>query len=179
MGGMETRDDSAVVWRLGSQSTSIRLPDIGGGVLKIDVMLEITVDPNGQPREHSEDNPTPNIIVLQATIFNDRLASDETIEVFAVWISGLLRENMEVTTFENSGKIKTINWSTASGNRKQWQRLMQPRNPTWVYIDDCYWLTESWGDVVGLEEFGWFLGKPHNQLVPGFFSPSSQMPSFR
>jgi len=98
------------------ESTNVRLPDIGGSKPTINSTSEISVDPNGQPRESGEDSPTPDIEIFGATAFDDLLASDETIETFALRIgecSGLLRATMEVTTLEDPGEIETI-------NRKRW-----------------------------------------------------------
>jgi hypothetical protein len=70
------------------------------------------VDPDGKPRESGEDSRTPDIKILGATAFDDLLASDETIETFALRsgeCSGLLGATMEVTTLENPGEIETIN----------------------------------------------------------------------
>ena len=103
------------------ESTNIRLPDIGGSTLMINSTSEIPVDPDGKPKENSEDSPTPDIEILGATAFDDLLASDETIDTFALQIgecSGLLGATMEVTTLENPGEIETINpkhWTSAQG----------------------------------------------------------------
>jgi len=50
----------------------------------INLTSEIPVDPDGKPRESSEDSPTSDIEILRATAFKDFLASDETIETFAL-----------------------------------------------------------------------------------------------
>jgi hypothetical protein len=79
------------------------------------------MDPDGKPRESGEDSPTPDIEILGATAFDDLLASDETIETFALRIgecSGLLGATMEVTTLGNPGEIETINpkrWTSEQG----------------------------------------------------------------
>jgi len=79
------------------------------------------VDPNRKPRESGEDSPTPDIEILGATAFDDLLASDKTIETFALRIgecSGLLGATMEVTTLEDPGEIETINpkcWTSEQG----------------------------------------------------------------
>jgi hypothetical protein len=79
------------------------------------------VDPDGTPCESDEDSSTPDIEILAATAFDDLLASDETIETFALRIgecSGLLGATMEVTTLENPGEIETINpkcWTSEQG----------------------------------------------------------------
>jgi hypothetical protein len=95
-----------------AESTNIRLPDIGGSTTTINSTSEIPVDPDGQPRESGEDSTTPDIEILGATAFEYLLASDDTIEIFALRIgecSGLLGATMEVTTLENTGEIETIN----------------------------------------------------------------------
>jgi hypothetical protein len=66
------------------ECTNVRLPDIGGSTPTINSTSEFPVDPNGQPRESSEDSPTPDIGILGATAFDDLLASDESIETFAL-----------------------------------------------------------------------------------------------
>ena len=47
---------------------------------------------------------------------------------------------MEVTTLEDADEIETINTSAGRANREQWWLLWQKRNPTWVYLNDCYQL---------------------------------------
>jgi len=102
------------------ESTNVRMPDIGRSMPMINSTSEIPADPDGNPRESSDDSPTPNIEILGATAFDDRLASDETIEIFALRIgecSGL-GGTMEVTTLENPGEIETINpkrWTSEQG----------------------------------------------------------------
>jgi len=94
------------------ESTNVRLPDIGGSMPTINSMSEISVDPDGERRESGEDSPTRDIEILGATAFDDLLASDETIETFAIQIgecSGLLGATMEVTTLEDPGEIETVN----------------------------------------------------------------------
>jgi len=46
-------------------------------------------------------------------------------------------------------------------------------------LNDCYWLAESRREVVGLAGFGSFLGEPLDPQVPGFLSPSSQIPNLK
>jgi hypothetical protein len=105
----------------GDESTNVRLPDIGGSTPTINSTSEIPMDPDGKPRESGEDSPTPDIEILGATAFDDLLASDETIETFALRIgecSGLLGATMEVTTLGNPGEIETINpkrWTSEQG----------------------------------------------------------------
>jgi hypothetical protein len=83
--------------------------------------LEIPADIDGHSRESGEDCPTPDIVILGATTFDDLLASDETIETFAIPIgecSGLLGATMEVTTLDNPREIETINpkrWTSKQG----------------------------------------------------------------
>jgi len=138
------------------ESTNIRLPDIGDSTLTISSTSEIAVDPDGKPRESGEDSPTPDIGILGATAFDNLLASDETIETFALCVgecSGLLEATMEVTTLEDSGEIVTI-------NPKCWMSEQ-----------------EAAAEVAGL---GSLLGKPLDPQVPGFPSlSSSQIPSRR
>jgi hypothetical protein len=43
-------------------------------------------------------------------------------------------------------------------------------------LNDCYWLAEPRWEVVGLAGFGLFLSEPLDPQVPGFLSPSSQIP---
>jgi hypothetical protein len=84
-------------------------------------MSEIPVDANGKPRESGEDSPTPDIEILGTIGFDDLLASDKTIETFALRIgkcSGLLGATIEVTTLEDPGEIETINpkgWTSEQG----------------------------------------------------------------
>lgn len=66
------------------EGTNVRLRDIGGSQRTINVTLEIPVDLEEEPRESGEDSPTPDIEILQATTFEDLLASDQTIETFAL-----------------------------------------------------------------------------------------------
>jgi len=112
--GEARRSGMIVQWYEGryDESTNVWLPDIGGSMPTINSTTEIPVDPNGKPREGGEDSPTPDIEILGETAFDDLLASDETIETFALRIgecSGLLGAVMEVTTLEDPGEIETIN----------------------------------------------------------------------
>jgi len=121
--GEARRSGMIVQWYEGryDKSTKVRLPDIGGSTPTINTTSEIPVDPDGNPRESGEDSPTPDIEILGATAFDDLLASDETIETFALRIgecSGLLGATMEVTTLEDPGEIETINpkrWTSEQG----------------------------------------------------------------
>jgi hypothetical protein len=84
-------------------------------------MSEIPVDPDGNPRESGEDIPTRDIEILGPTSFDDVLASNQTIDSFALRIgecSGLLAATMEITTWEKPGEIDTINpkrWMSKKG----------------------------------------------------------------
>ena len=94
------------------ESTNVRLSDIGGSTLTINLTSEIPVGPDRKPRESGEDSPTPDIAILGATAFNDLIASDETIETFTLRIGeccGLPGATVEITTMENPGEIETIN----------------------------------------------------------------------
>jgi hypothetical protein len=121
--GEARRSGRIVQWYEGryDESTNVRLPDIGGSTPTINSTSEIPIDPPGKPKESGEDSPTPDIEILGATAFDDLLASDETIESFALRIgecSGLLGATMEVTTLENPGEIETINpkrWTSEQG----------------------------------------------------------------
>ena len=121
--GEARRSGMIVQWYEGryDESTNVRLPDIGGSTPTINTTSEIPADPDGKPRESGEDSPTPDIEILGATAFDDLLASDETIETFALRIgecSGLLGATMEVTTLEDPGEIETINpkrWTSEQG----------------------------------------------------------------
>jgi hypothetical protein len=121
--GEARRSGMIVQWYEGrdDESTNVRLPDIGGSTPTINTTSEIPVDRDGKPRESGEDSPTPDIEILGATAFDDLLASDETIETFALRIaqcSGLLGATMEVTTLEEPGEIETINpkrWTSEQG----------------------------------------------------------------
>jgi len=44
-------------------------------------------------------------------------------------------------------------------------------------MNDCYQLAESRWEVVGLAGFGSVLGEPPDPQVPGFLTPSSQIPN--
>jgi hypothetical protein len=46
-------------------------------------------------------------------------------------------------------------------------------------LNDCYQLAESRWEVVGLAGFGSFPGEPLDPQVPGFLSPSSQIPNLK
>jgi len=120
----EARRSGIIVQRYAGRdddSNSVRLPDIGGSTPMINSTSQIPVDPNGEPRVSSEDSPTPDIEILGATAFDDLLASDETVNTFALQIgacSGLLGATMRVTTLEGSGEIETINlkrWTSEQG----------------------------------------------------------------
>jgi hypothetical protein len=110
--GHECRDDD---------STNVRLPDIGASTLTINSTSEITLPPDGKPRESGEDSHTPDIKIIGAIAFNELLTSDESIETFALHIgvgSGLLGVTMEVTILEYPGEIETINpksWTCEQG----------------------------------------------------------------
>jgi hypothetical protein len=121
--GEACRSVTMVQWYEGrdDESTNVWLPDIGGSTPTINSTSEIPVDPDVKPRERGEDSPTPDIEILGATAFDDLLASDETIEPFALVIgecSGPLGSTMEVTTLENPGEIETTNpkhWTSEQG----------------------------------------------------------------
>ena len=74
------------------------------------------MDPDGKPKQSGENSSNPDIEIRGATAFDDLLASDETIETFALPIGaccGLPGGTMEVMTLDDVGVIETI-------NRKRW-----------------------------------------------------------
>jgi hypothetical protein len=83
-----SRSVMIVQWyeRRDDETTNVRLPDIGGSTPTINSMSEIPVDPDRKPRDSGEDSPTPDTKILGATAFDDLLASDETIDTFALQI---------------------------------------------------------------------------------------------
>jgi len=121
--GEACRSGMIVQWYEGwdDESTNLPLRDIGESTPTINSTSEIPVDEDGQPRESGEDSPTPDIKILGATAFDDLLASDKTIETFALRIggcSGLLGATPEVTTLGNPGEIESINpmrWTSKQG----------------------------------------------------------------
>jgi hypothetical protein len=132
------------------ESTNVRLRDIGGSTPMFISMSEIPLDPDGKPRESGEDSPAPDIEILRATAFDDLLASDETIETFALRIgecSGLPGATMVFTTLENPGDIETINpnrWTSEQGAAGEvaaeehpqiHERLLQARRVTMGVVD--------------------------------------------
>jgi hypothetical protein len=46
------------------ESSNIRLPDIGGSMPTINIMLDTTVALDGKPRERGKDCPTADIEIL-------------------------------------------------------------------------------------------------------------------
>ena len=108
------RSGIIVQWYEGryDENTDIWLPGNRGSTPTINSTSEIPVDPDGKPTDCGEDSPTPDIEILGATAFDDLLASDQTIQTFALRIvecSGLLGATMVVTTLEDPGVIETIN----------------------------------------------------------------------
>jgi len=94
------------------ESTNVKLADIGGSTLTINLTSESPVDPDGEPTVSSEDSPTADIEIPRATAFDDLLASDETNEILALSLGeriGLLGATMEGTALEIPGEIDTIN----------------------------------------------------------------------
>ena len=113
----EPRSDMIVQWYEGwdDESTNVRLPDFGGSMPTINATSESPLDTDGKPREGSEDSPTPDIKILGATAFNHLLASDETIQTFALRIgkcSGMLGATMEVTTLEIQVRLRLLTQTT-------------------------------------------------------------------
>ena len=122
--GEARRSGMIVQWYEGQydESTNVRLPDIGGSTPTINTTSEIPVDPDGKPRESGEDSPTPDIEILGATACDDLLASDETIETFALRIgecSGLLGATMEVTTWKIQVRLRLSTQSAGRASREQ------------------------------------------------------------
>jgi len=87
--GEARRSGMIVQWYEGQydESTNVRIPDIGWSTPTINSTSAIPVDPDGKPRETGEDSPTPDFEILWATALDDLLASDETIETFALRIA--------------------------------------------------------------------------------------------
>jgi hypothetical protein len=93
------------------ESTNLQLADVGGSMATSNLMSEIPVDPDGKPRETSEDSYTPDIEIVRVTALNDLLARDDTIQIFMLHIwkcTGLLGPTMKVTTWEDQCEIETI-----------------------------------------------------------------------
>ena len=63
----EGRDDEII---------NVQLADIGTGMPMINSKSQIGVDPDGKPRERSQDSPTQEIAIIVATAFDDLLTSD-------------------------------------------------------------------------------------------------------
>jgi len=51
--------------------------------------------------------------------------------------------------------------------------LLQKRNPSWVYLNGCYWVVDSGWEVVGQAGFGSLLGELLDLLALHFHSMSS------
>jgi hypothetical protein len=69
-----------------NKSSNVQLPDVGGYMLTINIMLAIDVDPGGYQRESGEVRPTPGIGIQEETALDNPFASNETIETFALQI---------------------------------------------------------------------------------------------
>jgi len=111
-----------------NQSTNFRPPDIGKSTAAIDLISEIHVYPDGNPRESSQHSPVLESEILIVTIFDNNIAMNKTLQMLALWIvksSQLLEMTMEVTTLEGDGENESINPSGGWVQREQQQKVWQ------------------------------------------------------
>jgi len=110
-----------------------------------------------KPKEGGEDSPTLDIEIFGATVFDDLLASDETIDTLALPIgerSGLLGGTMEVTTLGNPGKIEITNpkrWTSEQGAAAVVAAEEHPHILEWLLPAGCVMI-----GVVDLRGFALF-----------------------
>jgi len=89
------------------------------------------------------------------------------------WLLGV---TIELTSWEMEMGL-TINPSAGRANSEQRRELQQKR--VLVSLNDSYQPAESRWDVVGIAEFGSFLGEPLDPQVPADLVRSSQIPNLK
>jgi len=90
------------------------------------------------------------------------------------WLLGV---TIKVFNLDNWGFIERINPSAGWASREQGWKLGQ--KSVLGSFNDCYRLADSQWLVVGLGGFGLFLYELLDPQVPGFLSPSSQIPNVK